>query len=98
MHDIIPNYQKLGAAFPILLLQAPNYLPFREELVSCSVAIWLSAVLTAAISGALLFPSEPRNQVAAGRVEDYDIVRVAAQLVHEVETARQTATPVLEYA
>lgn len=67
MPDIMHNYRKLGAAFPILLLQAPGYLLLREELVSRSVAIWLAAVLTAAISGALLFPSEPRNQVAASR-------------------------------
>jgi hypothetical protein len=68
MPDIINNYRKLGAALPVLLLQAPDYLLFREELVSRSVVIWLSAALTAAISGALLFPSEPRNQVAASRV------------------------------
>ena len=69
-HEIInrTNLRKLGSAFAILVLLAADYLLFRDELVPRNVAIFLSAVLTAAVTAVLLFPSEPRKQVAPGRV------------------------------
>jgi nucleoside-diphosphate-sugar epimerase len=50
------------------VLLAANYLLFRDELVPRNVAIFLSAVLTAAVTAVLLFPSEPRKQIASASV------------------------------
>jgi peptidoglycan/LPS O-acetylase OafA/YrhL len=69
-HDVIPrtNLRKLGSAFAVLVLLATNYLVSRDELVPRNVAIFMSAMLTAAVTAVLLFPSEPRKQIAAGNV------------------------------
>ena len=70
-HEIInrTNLRKLGAAFALLVLLAASYLLFRDELVPRNVAIFLSAVLTAAVTAAvLLFPSEPRKRMAQASV------------------------------
>jgi len=64
--DLNTKYlRKIGAVFAILLLLTTNYLLFREDLVPRNVAIFFSALLTAAISGVLLFPGERRTQPGA---------------------------------
>lgn len=67
-HEIInrTNLRKLGSAFAILVLLAANYLLFRDELVPRNVVLFISAVLTAAVTAVLPFPSEPRKQITAG--------------------------------
>lgn len=55
-----------GAGLSILLFLAANYLMFRNDMVSRSVAIWFSVLLTAAMMAAPFFEKQPRlNEGAA---------------------------------